>query len=62
MAFKNLAELKRYIKTAFWLYPCIEYACASGMSFLSTDTKGDVMRNYGNIAKDYGYKVSIIDL
>lgn len=25
-------------KTAFWLYPCIEYACASGMSFLSTDT------------------------
>jgi type IV secretion system protein VirD4 len=34
-------------KTAFWLYPCIEYACASGMSFLSVDTKGDVMRNYG---------------
>ena len=49
-------------KTAFWLYPCIEYACASGMSFLSTDTKGDVMRNYGNIAKGYGYKVSVIDL
>ena len=49
-------------KTAFWLYPCIEYACASGMSFLSTDTKGDVMRNYGNIAKDYGYRVSVIDL
>lgn len=44
-------------KTAFWLYPCIEYACASGMSFLFTDTKDDVMRNYGNIAKDYGYKV-----
>ena len=42
--------------------PCIEYACASGMSFLSTDTKGDVMRNYGNIAKDYGYRVSVIDL
>ncbi len=49
-------------KTAFWLYPCIEYACASGMSFLSTDTKGDVMRNYGNIAKEYGYHVSVIDL
>lgn len=49
-------------KTAFWLYPCIEYACASGMSFLSTDTKGDVMRNYGNIAKKYGYSVSVIDL
>ncbi|MFQ8953461.1 MAG: type IV secretory system conjugative DNA transfer family protein, partial [Oscillospiraceae bacterium] len=41
---------------------CVEYACASGMSVLSTDTKGDVMRNYGNIAKDYGYKVSVIDL
>ena len=49
-------------KTAFWLYPCIEYACASGMSFLSTDTKGDVMRNYGTIASEYGYKVSVIDL
>lgn len=49
-------------KTAYWLYPCIEYACASGMSFLSTDTKGDVMRNYGNIAKQYGYHVSVIDL
>ena len=49
-------------KTAFWLYPCIEYACASGMRFLSTDTKGDVMRNYGNIAKGYGYNVSVIDL
>ena len=49
-------------KTAYWLYPCIEYACASGMSFLSTDTKGDVMRNYGEIAKGYGYNVSVIDL
>ncbi|MBR0160813.1 MAG: type IV secretory system conjugative DNA transfer family protein [Oscillospiraceae bacterium] len=49
-------------KTAYWLYPCIEYACASGMSFLSTDTKGDIMRNYGNIAKDYGYHISVIDL
>lgn len=50
-------------KTAYWLYPCIEYACAGGMSFLSTDTKGDVMRNYGTIAKEcYGYNVSVIDL
>ena len=49
-------------KTAYWLYPCIEYACASGMSFLSTDTKGDIMRNYGNIAKNYGYHISVIDL
>lgn len=49
-------------KTAFWLYPCIEYALASGMSFLSTDTKGDIMRNYGNICRDYGYNVAVIDL
>ena len=50
-------------KTAYWLYPNIEYACASGMSFLSTDTKGDIMRNYGAIAsKYYGYNISVIDL
>ena len=50
-------------KTAYWLYPCIEYACATGMSFLSTDTKGDIVRNYGRIARDcYGYKISVIDL
>ncbi|MGN0455772.1 MAG: type IV secretory system conjugative DNA transfer family protein [Acutalibacteraceae bacterium] len=50
-------------KTAYWLYPCIEYACATGMSMLVTDTKGDVFRNYGTIAeKYYGYKISVIDL
>lgn len=50
-------------KTAFFLYPNLEFACASGMSFLSTDTKGDVARNYGNIAKNcYGYNVSVLDL
>ncbi len=50
-------------KTAYWLYPCIEYACASGMSWLSTDTKGDIMRNYGKIAEEkYGYNISVIDL
>ena len=50
-------------KTAYWLYPNIEYACASGMSFLSTDTKGDIMRNYGSIAsRYYGYNISVIDL
>ena len=50
-------------KTAFWLYPCIEYACATGMSFMVTDTKGDIVRNYGTIAeKYYGYKISVIDL
>jgi type IV secretion system protein VirD4 len=50
-------------KTAYWLYPNLEYACASGMSFLTTDTKGDLYRNYGTIAKDcYGYHVAVIDL
>ena len=50
-------------KTAYFLYPNIEFACASGMSFLSTDTKGDIARNYGGIARDcYGYKVSVINL
>ena len=50
-------------KTAYWLYPNLEYACASGMSFLTTDTKGDLYRHYGGIAKDcYGYNVAVIDL
>ena len=50
-------------KTAYWLYPNLEYACASGMSWLCTDTKGDLYRNYGGIAKDcYGYHVAVIDL
>ena len=50
-------------KTAFFLYPNLEYACASGMSFLALDTKGDLARNYGTIAeKYYGYHVSVIDL
>ena len=50
-------------KTAYFLYPNLEFACASGMSFISTDTKGDVARNYGTIAKKYyGYNVSVLDL
>ena len=50
-------------KTANFLYPNIEYACASGMSWLCTDTKGDLFRNYARIAKDcYGYNISILDL
>ena len=50
-------------KTANFLYPNLEYACASGMSFITTDTKGDLYRNYAGIAKDYyGYQVSVIDL
>lgn len=39
------------------------YACASGMSWLALDSKGDLARNYGTIAKNcYGYNVSVIDL
>ena len=50
-------------KTAFFLYPNLEYACACGMSYLALDTKGDLARNYGAIAsRYYGYRVSVIDL
>ena len=50
-------------KTAFFLYPNLEYACASGMSWLALDSKGDLARNYGTIAKNcYGYNVSVIGL
>ena len=49
-------------KTAYWLYPNLEYACACGMSFLTTDTKVDLYRNFAGIAKNcYGYKVAVID-
>lgn len=50
-------------KTANFLYPNLEYACAAGMSFITTDTKGDLFRTYGSIAeKFYGYHVAVIDL
>ena len=50
-------------KTAFFLYPNLEYACACGMSYLALDTKGDLARSYGCIAsKYYGYQVTVIDL
>ena len=50
-------------KTAFFLYPNIEFACACGMSFLILDTKGDLARNCGRIAqKYYGYRISVVDL
>ena len=50
-------------KTAYFLYPNLEYACASGMSFFASDTKGDLARNYGAVAqKYYGYHVTVIDL
>ena len=50
-------------KTAYFLYPNLEYACASGMSFLALDTKGDLARSYGSIARDiYNFKISVVDL
>ncbi len=50
-------------KTANFLYPNIEYCCAAGMSFATTDSKGDLFRNTATIAeKYYGYKISVIDL
>ncbi len=33
-------------KTAFFLYPNLEYACASGVSFLALDTKGGATRSW----------------
>lgn len=42
-------------KTAHFLYPNIEYACASGMSWLCTDTKGDLLRCYAGIAQRHYY-------
>ncbi len=50
-------------KTANFLYHNIEYCCAAGMSFVTTDSKGDLYRNTATIAeKYYGYKISVIDL
>lgn len=50
-------------KTTFFLYANLEYASASGMSFMVADTKGDVFRNVTPIAeKYYSYKISVIDL
>ena len=50
-------------KTAKFLYPNLEYCCASGMSFVTTDTNGDLLRSYAPIAKKYyGYDISVLDL
>lgn len=49
-------------KAAAFLYPNPEYACAFGMSFLITDTKGDLYRSYGASARDhYGNNVPIYE-
>ncbi|MDL2274075.1 type IV secretory system conjugative DNA transfer family protein [Oscillospiraceae bacterium OttesenSCG-928-G22] len=50
-------------KTAYFMIPNIEYALASGMSIMVSDTKGDLQRQYAPIARErYGYEVSVLDL
>lgn len=50
-------------KTTGFLYPNMELTCASGNSFLATDTKGDVFRDYAGIAQRYyHYQSYVIDL
>lgn len=50
-------------KTTGVLYPNLELACACGISFLTTDTKGDVFQNYAGIAQQYyHYLTYVIDL
>ena len=50
-------------KTSFYLDPNLEYALATGISFLATDTKGDLDRQLGLIARNnYGYKTVMINL
>ena len=49
-------------KTAYFLYPNIEYAMACGVSFVTLDTKGDLYRNMATIGeKYYGYKTVVYD-
>ncbi len=47
-------------KTAYWLYPNIEYACASGMSFMTTDTlNGIAYRSVINGTQKISFDVEI---
>lgn len=50
-------------KTTGILCPNIEYTLALGNSFITTDSKGDLIQYYGYLAVDkYGYTVFVIDL
>ena len=50
-------------KTTFFLYPNIEYTLACGCSFVCTDSKGDVFRDYAGIARDcYSFTPYVFDL
>mgnify|MGYP003291412298 CR=1 FL=1 len=49
-------------KTAYFLYPNIEYAMACGISFVTLDTKGDLYRNMATIGeKYYGHHTVVYD-
>ena len=49
-------------KTAYFLYPNIEYAMACGISFVTLDTKGDLYRNMATIGERYyGYHTVVYD-
>ncbi len=49
-------------KTTGIMCPNIEYTLASGNSFVTTDSKGDLLQWYGRIAaEDYGYTIFVID-
>lgn len=38
-------------KTAYWLYPCIEYACATGMSFYQPTQRVTLFAIMGRLQK-----------
>lgn len=42
-------------KTTTFMYPNIEYALACGLSFVCTDSKGDILRMYGKLCELYGH-------
>ena len=46
--FDALGAFCHFAKILGHKWPNLEYACASGMSFLALDTKGDLARNYGD--------------
>lgn len=49
-------------KTTTFMIPNIEYTLACGLSSIVTDSKGDLLRQYGKLASEvYGYTVVNID-
>ena len=55
--------LSIHLQAQYFSCSNLELTCASGMCFINTDCKCDVVRNYGTIAKKYyGYNVSVLDM